>query len=425
MKLQTNAWRSLFFVGGRAPCDALEVFCHTDHVITKWQVSRASFFLRCINSPAGSLQQLALITLRSLDDRWFRDVVADLRRVMPNLSFTVRNATGGPFLRANGCWSDFGEWLSAQPYAPGLDIIGPGQQRQLVRWHIRRMTGLLKNHLQRDMQYALFKNITEKASLSQASKLTVLSGYFERPAPPLHIALDWVGPLSHRSAVVALFCGDMFLARYAGNYFAKEFIPRTAGQIADASNLGIPPSRVCLHCWHYLRQIVLEGEGHIFFECPLYEKARTDFLLELSSYVRNKVGSLGSGDEKLSCVIGSFCPSDWAALGRFTARVRQTRRSMRRKFDDWSQTLSRRSFANRRVEWRSRGGFVCRHGAFFKAAQGSSCPCMRPIGDNAWQFARYMPSLDTQLRALVTVPFDAEQFMRLGQLQAEMRRRCD
>ena len=38
-----------------------------------------------------------------------------------------------------------------------------------------------------------------------------------------------------------------------------------------------------------------------------------------------------------------------------------------------------------------------------------------------WQSARYMPSIDEDVRAIVAVPFVLECFVRLGSLQARLR----
>ena len=124
LKCQTQAWRTFLNVGGRSPLDALQPFLSLDCVTTQWRVSRLGLFLRLANSPAGSLQQLALIQLRALDDRWFKDVVADLRIITPRIHISTRSGRPGPFLAIGGLRSDAGEWLGAQRYQTFIDITG-------------------------------------------------------------------------------------------------------------------------------------------------------------------------------------------------------------------------------------------------------------------------------------------------------------
>ena len=75
-------------------------------------------------------------------------------------------------------------------------------------------------------------------------------------------------------------------------------------------------------------------------------------------------------------------------------------------------------------DWWAKGRHVCRHGVFFRAPLGSPCSCMR--GGSAemhvWTRATFMPALDSTLKTLVAVPFDASRFQRLARLQAEVRR---
>ena len=51
------------------------------------------------------------------------------------------------------------------------------------------------------------------------------------------------------------------------------------------------------------------------------------------------------------------------------------------------------------------------------------CKCMARASSQAdWQFAKFMPALDTELKCIVAVPFDITTFKRLGLLQAEAKR---
>eukprot|EP00973_Karenia_brevis_P030315 4180550-Karenia_brevis.AAC.1 len=59
--------------------------------------------------------------------------------------------------------------------------------------------------------------------------------------------------------------------------------------------------------------------------------------------------------------------------------------------------LERANFQNRKIAWRSKGHYVCKHGLFFTAAPANGCACM----NNDWGTARLMPFLDVTLKAIV------------------------
>jgi hypothetical protein len=211
------------------------------------------------------------------------------------------------------------------------------------------------------------------------------------------------------------------LARYSGNFFAKEFLPKSAGHLIDASSLGVEPSRVCIVCWHNQRQIVLEDEGHVLFECPHYAKPRSDYFSELSDGTSEGVRKAASGSNKFLRALESSVPADWVALGRFAARIRQLRRSLRQRFDSRTLRLTKTSFPLRRIAWRSTGRFVCRHGVFFRSRPANGCACLTPdLGD--WTDAVFMTAIDDDLKAIVTVKFDISCLSRLGVVQARLRR---
>ena len=155
-------------VGGRAPEDALKPFFGVDAIETTWRVQRLALFLRLANSPAGSLQQIALITLRSLDDEWFLDVVADMCLVVPGINFEVLQSSEGPYLRSSGLWNDAGEWLSAQPWGFMFSPDGRGLQSgfgsRIVKRHIRRCTEIFKASVRRQSNSAAYANIEQKCT---------------------------------------------------------------------------------------------------------------------------------------------------------------------------------------------------------------------------------------------------------------------
>ena len=252
--------------------------------------------------------------------------------------------------------------------------------------------------------------------------MRVLSACLQQPGPPLHHALDWIGPQSHRSATVALFSGDLFLGRYAGNYFARPFVPKSANHCQDAGSLGIEPNRVCIHCWHFRRQLVFEDEGHALFECPHNDASRMFFLSEVTDTTRESVNAAGNSETKLLVVLGSHRRPDWAALGRFLAQVRQGRRILKRNFEQKTLEAERLNIERMRLSWLSKGGYVCRHGVFFAAGQGRSCNCMSAQPSAAdWRFARFMPELNHELKIITVTPFRVMTFRRLGQLQSEAK----
>ena len=77
-KCQTQAWRRLVGVGGRAPADAVHTILAIDCFTLTSRVRRVALFLRLLNSPEGSMQQIALITLESTQAPWFCAALHDL-----------------------------------------------------------------------------------------------------------------------------------------------------------------------------------------------------------------------------------------------------------------------------------------------------------------------------------------------------------
>jgi hypothetical protein len=397
-----------------------------DCVTSQWQTSRLALFLRLANSPAGSLQQIALVALYGMRDPWINNVLNDLQLISPDLAVAIRNGSLGPFLVVGAYRSDAGEWLGAQPYSTFMDMTGhtlkAGPSHPRTKWHTRRIMDLFKICLSRSDRSRMYERITKQAERGVGSKLLLLHASLRLPGPPLDKALDWVGPQTNRSAVVALCCGDLALGRYAGNYFAKAFVPVRSEHCHDSINLGIEPSRVCIHCWHNHRQLVLDGEGHAFFECDSCESARNVFYDALSASLRSRIEAQGCAESKLITVLQSMTQLDWAAFGRFAARVRQVRRHMRRRFVERSERLLRYGYFQQKAQWKKSGGHVCRHGVFFKLPPASGCRCLTQSAENDWSAAIRMPALDDDLKSLVAVPFDVSRYVRLGVLQASMRR---
>ena len=237
------------------------------------------------------------------------------------------------------------------------------------------------------------------------------------------MALDWVGARLHRAAICALFGGEFFLGRYAGNYYAKELIPKQRRHLVELSSLGIEPSRVCLHCWHVFRKAHLEDETHVLFHCPAYATQRRGFLSEVSAECASKISTNDPDHTAINVVLSSQIAVDWQALGRFLSRVRQIRRRRRLELQRIAERYKTLHFDNIRRQWKREGRYVCRHGVFFTVPPVGECPCLSPQHEADWALAVLMPVLHDELKCIVADTFDPHQYQRLGVLQAEMRRR--
>ena len=231
------------------------------------------------------------------------------------------------------------------------------------------------------------------------------------------------GAKCNRAALASFLCGDWFLAIHAGNYFAKEFLPKSHNHVGDASSLGIETSRVCLSCWHRRRQMCWEDEVHVILDCPEYDSARSLFLQQVSECTRAQAEAACGSRAKLVAILSTTIPEDWKTIGEYFGRVRQKRRHIRQRFQARQAELTLKKFEHRRAAWQQRGRFACRHGVLFDIAKGSACPCMtRSAPSDAWQHAKYMAVIDHDLKAIVTRQFDLPSFRRLGQLRAELRK---
>eukprot|EP00973_Karenia_brevis_P068285 9499557-Karenia_brevis.AAC.1 len=166
-------------------------------------------------------------------------------------------------------------------------------------------------------------------------------------------------------------------------------------------------------------ECVLEDEAHVLFACSCYSAARHEFIQMLSAGLKAKLSSTSSVHDRCQLLLSSEYPDDWVALGRFLARVRQVRRRRKRQFETLQARFERTSYAVRKAAWIARGRHVCRHGMFFNRKPCHGCQCLA----QCWDHVSWMPKLDTELKALVIVPFQAHEIQRLGQIQAELRRR--
>jgi hypothetical protein len=417
-KCQKALWRYLLDVGGRAPTAATLLLLEAGSCVTEWRVRRAGLFFRLLRTPAGSWTQLALISLHELRSPWFQQATTDLQVVLPGATFQKR-------LNSQGLFLDFysGNARASRHITEMQRSANGIAHARRIKSYTRTLLKDLRSNLlrsEREVNVSLLKQRFEDNPFSKGSLLIEIRG---RPSPRLSIALNWSGPRLNRAAVASLLCGDWFLAIHAGNFFAKEFIPKSQNHIADTSSLGIEPSRVCLSCWHRRRQICLEDEGHVSFECPEYDNARDLLLQQLSVLTRSAVEAAIGVREKLIAILCCTSPDDWKAFGEFAARTRQTRRKIRRSFEILQARLTNKKFEHRRVAWQQRGQLACRHGVLFDSPKGSPCPCMlKALPEDAWSQAKYMAAIDHDIKAIIAAPFALATFRRLGQLKAELKR---
>ena len=174
--------------------------------------------------------------------------------------------------------------------------------------------------------------------------------------------------------------------------------------------------KVCLPSWHFRRQAVLEDEFHVACVCPSYQRARQAFL--------NKTPPDVALNRQLDlCRLLSLGDTVYSeALGQFLLSVRQTRRKLKVDFERFNDRVCTRSFSCKRVAWRLRGKYCCRHGVLFRHPPTHGCKCMSPsLLDEDWSHAASMPALDHEIKCIVASPFDKQLSKRLGALQAEAR----
>ena len=222
---------------------------------------------------------------------------------------------------------------------------------------------------------------------------------------------------SHRAALASFLCADWFFAKYAKNYYAKALLARTAAHREKAEEAGVNADSVCLHCWHFRREAALEDEFHVICVCPAYHRARAQLLSSLPPETTLNTSAdmcqLFSSDDVQSLT----------ALGRFLVSVRQTRRKSKLRLEHLSQRLQTRMFTVRKAVWHFKGRPSCRHGVLYTQLPPTGCKCMADSSLEAdWQFAKFMPTLDEELKCITAAPFDKDTFKRLAVLQAEARR---
>ena len=424
--------------GSRSPSSALHVLLRVDCCTHVWRRNRVALFLRLLNAPADSLHHAAIMVFKELRTPWFEETLRDLRLVMP--SFSVRFVFGGrgyPMLHNQGWWSSDGHWMGAHPWQFGRDEVGyqtrtplrrgtVGKEVRNVKALIRDWTSQFTTILRSRRDSEVLETLRMRDGVNQHSKTALLAKRLLSPGPALHTALDWVGPVSHRAALTSLLVGDWFLGEYSGNYFAKNLLPHSPAHLRTAGSSGIEPSRVCLHCWFTEKSMMLEDVSHTFWDCPRYWREREDFILELPPRLGELLAACPAGKDRLLAVMESLDPPVWEALGKYAARIRQSRRKMRTEYEHKSAQVAKKSFDYKRTEWRRFGRKVCRHGVFFMQRPSRACPCLdhdSNLREDEWRLARMMPMIDVDLQIIVAAPFDLKSFQRLGILQAELRQK--
>ena len=368
-----------------------------------------------------------------LEHPWIAAAVSDLQIAIPGIELRISTSPYGPLLTSNARWSDAGEWQSAQPWRLPINQFGiysvrcrtpshleqPQNERTAVRQHIKRVTQVLRTTLQRHSNSELFARLEQRAHIDPFAKTAVLYEKLCNPGPPLHTALDWVGPRCHRAAIAGFFAGEFFLGRYAGNFFAKPLLPTGRRHLSELAAADLQPSRVCLHCWHLHRQSHLEDERHVLFICPAYAGPRNDFLSEASAELTIEL----SDSPQPAAMFKSHNHLDWAALGRYLARIRQIRRRIKIEMQRRCEMRARLDIAVMRRQWKREGKSICRHGVFFATPHISTCPCLQPPLEADWSTARMMPVPHEDLKCITVDTFEQWSFRRLGVIQAELRRR--
>ena len=122
-------------------------------------------------------------------------------------------------------------------------------------------------------------------------------------------------------------------------------------------------------------------------------------------------------------LFGNSSASEWQALAKHVARIRQLRRKGKLTYERLAVRAQKDTVKLRAVAWRSLGRWVCRHGAFWLKAQGRRCPCMlETSAESNWRNARLMGKLDHDLQSLVAVPFEHSTFVHVAALRAEYAR---
>lgn len=221
IKLQKSAWRRMLGLGGHSPIEAAVACTSLDDITTLWRTRRVAHFLHLMNSPPDSYEHVARLTFRELGTPWYNEALEDLRLCIPNVRILagmgsmVRSCIlqGDGRTKGNGCQlspTGFPRRRARTPLRSGT-VLG---ETFALRRHIVDVVLVLKTRLRRDHQAEVFQTLGLRAA-DPHSKTLVLFDRMCQPGPPLHLALDWVGPVNHRAAITSMLAGDWLLAQHA------------------------------------------------------------------------------------------------------------------------------------------------------------------------------------------------------------------
>ena len=427
-KVEERVWKSVLRVSAKSPGDAVRVLINRDSVQTRWRKQRLGLFLRLINAPIESWEHSAVVAHHFMQTPWYSECVDDLKLVLPGVSLFVGTGPKGPFLKSSGGWTSDGSWNSALAFGFRTNTWGwrcdaDIDMRRKIKTHIRGLCQQMQKILRREEQHDLVQKVLLQDAMSSRSKTQLIARKLQLPGLPLDMALDCAALPYNRQALCALFVGDLFLARYACNYYAKELLPHTGNHQRQLEVAGVEKGSVCLYCWRNAHQCVLEDENHVLCECPCYVASRTELINELSDDTRLAYDA-ENATTRISVLLSSTDTNDWRALAKHVARIRQLRRKNKCAFEKLANRAHHNAFKPRADAWRNRGRWVCRHRVFWLRAQGHNCPCMlENTCDRSWRHARLMCVLDDELQAIVAAPFSRDRFIRICQLRAECARR--
>ena len=150
--------------------------------------------------------------------------------------------------------------------------------------------------------------------------------------------------------------------------------------------------------------------------CPQYSEARNELLQSLPEGC-----SLTTHQDLVSLLSGRLQASI-EAVARFLARARQIRRRSKVALERANLRIETSNFAAKQAAWRMRGKFACRHGVLFSSIPDGGCRCMQNFHTPSdWSSARFMPSIDTELRSIVVVPFKLDSYVRINTLRSRLR----
>ena len=167
-------------------------------------MNRDALLLRLLNSPADSLQHLALATLVLLKSEWVTATMNDVNIILPGIKLVIGTSQFGPIVSSTHRWSDAVEWLSAQPQALQFNSFGIYGRRcraptyhsqsdgesKIARRHIQRIAQQLRQALHRQSDTNLVQRLAHRDAQDTFAKTQVLYARICAPGPPLHLSPD-------------------------------------------------------------------------------------------------------------------------------------------------------------------------------------------------------------------------------------------